>query len=1537
MMQKLRLNKTEGTKSLSWRKLRQGKTLLLVFGLLSFLLTNLQAQTPLYFKTGTGTAGNTIPLNTTSQKTQLLYAPGDFSTTPIAGAITKIYFRNSAAGASGTYTNFKVSFIQNNLTAFANTSYLTGLTVAHTAATQTVTANAVAGGWFEIPLSAPYFQYNPTQTLVIEIEYSAKTDGISTTTSTSTGNKRISGTSLTATTGTANTTWNDFGMEVLAPCTAPITAGTANASTTSLCPGTNFNLFLSGTTFGLNQTYQWETSPNGTTGWTPVGTASNNDFITTSQTAGTHFYRAIVTCGTQTATSLPVSVTSPALASGNYTIDNNSPASSTNFQSFTAALNRLNCGVSGPVTFTVAPTSGPYNEQIEITEIIGASATNTITFQGNGRTISADPVTGNRPVIRLNGADFVTINNLNIETTGTSTTAFGWGIHFINGADNNTISNNTITIGSLSTTESNSVGIVMVNSSTTITTTGGNPGNNNIISGNTIIGGYKGIQLNNLVTNPGNNQITGNMIRDFYAVGIEVNGANGTLIENNNISRPNRLVVGAFEGITLSGTAKSTVVSRNRIHTTHGAAPILTAVSYGIFSTANDAPAGSENIVKNNLIYNFTGTGNVFAINNTGSDGVYYYNNTINIDNPASTGVARGFYQTTLATNIKFINNNVVVSNGGVATNQHAIFLNTATSTVESNKNNLYVPNGNTGFYSATQYVTLADWQTANSGIYDLASVAVDPFFVSVATGNLRPTNGVLNNVAQPLTAVTDDFTGAVRGTLPDIGAYEFTPSSLDLGVTALVAPVAKSCYNNAEPVTVTIQNFGSSAIDFSTITANVTVTVTGAATPPALVVPLTNALNGGQPLAAGATMNVTVGTLNMTTAGTYTFNATTAVTAGGTDGNAANNAMTATDVVVSPLAAGTASASNAQICQSGVTTLILNGNTGGNVQWQVGTSATGPFTNIAGATSNAFTLTSPISATTFYQAVISCGTISATSNVVTVTVNNPAAPTIAPVSRCGAGPVTLNASASTGTVNWYNQPLGGTAIATGNTFSPTVMQTTTYYAAAEVLGNPQQIGRTRLSTTGATNLNTGIIFTVNSITRIDSVKIYPIGTGAGTVKIVLKNAAGQRLDSVTINATGTTAPGIRTNVPLGFVVQPGVGYKLAVDSYTGGVTSLTRETSGSAFPYATSQNELVLTGSQLTTGTPSATTYYFFYEWSVRPACQSARTAVVATVNSPAATPTVTAGGATTLCTGGSVTLTAASATTGATYQWFLNGTAITGATSATYTANTAGAYTVEATANGCPSAASTATAVTVNAAAATPTVTAGGATTFCQGGSVALTAASATTGATFQWFLNGTAIPTATTATITAPAPGSYTVVATAAGCPSAASTATTVTVNATPATPTISQNGGILTSSSATGNQWFLNGTPIAGATGQTYVTTTNGAYTLQVTANGCPSALSAVTNVTTSGMTDNLAGMSVQVYPNPASGSFNVKLNGYQKEATVVLYNLAGQLIATDKVAADGKAKNIDIKGLAAGTYMLKVTSDKGVQVTRLVVQ
>jgi hypothetical protein len=248
---------------------------------------------------------------------------------------------------------------------------------------------------------------------------------------------------------------------------------------------------------------------------------------------------------------------------------------------------------------------------------------------------------------------------------------------------------------------------------------------------------------------------------------------------------------------------------------------------------------------------------------------------------------------------------------------------------------------------------------------------------------------------------------------------------------------------------------------------------------------------------------------------------------------------------------------------------------------------------------------------------------------------------------------------------------------------------------------------------------------------------------------------------------------------------------------------------------------------------------------------CTSNASPIVAvTVNPIPATPTITPGGPTTFCTGGGVTLTSSSASGN---QWFLNGNPIAGATNQVYTASASGNYTVTVTTSGCSSAPSAITTITVNSTPFTPTITAGGPTTFCTGGSVILRSGST---AGNQWYLNNNPIAGATNATYVASASGDYTIIVTTTGCTSNTSAPTTVTVNPNPATPTITPGGPTtfcaggsvtLTSSSASGNQWFLNGNPIGGATNTTFLAAAAGSYTVTVTGSGCTSA-SAATNVT-----------------------------------------------------------------------------------------
>ena len=225
----------------------------------------------------------------------------------------------------------------------------------------------------------------------------------------------------------------------------------------------------------------------------------------------------------------------------------------------------------------------------------------------------------------------------------------------------------------------------------------------------------------------------------------------------------------------------------------------------------------------------------------------------------------------------------------------------------------------------------------------------------------------------------------------------------------------------------------------------------------------------------------------------------------------------------------------------------------------------------------------------------------------------------------------------------------------------------------------------------------------------------------------------------------------------------------------------------------------------------------------------------------------TISASGSTTICAGGSVLLTASSASS---YQWNLNGSAITGETAATYTAASTGSYSVTLTnASGC-NATSSATVVTVNALP-TATITAGGSTTICAGQTLTLSA-SAGTGYIYQWS-NGSADQSISVTTA-----GAYTVTITDQNGCTATSSATNVTVTALPTIAAISGNTGVCVGSTinltnaTTGGTWSSSNTANAtidaasGAlTGVAAGTTT---VTYQVTAAGC-------TNTTTASVTIN----------------------------------------------------------------------------------
>ncbi|MBL7743423.1 MAG: choice-of-anchor J domain-containing protein [Chitinophagaceae bacterium] len=101
-----------------------------------------------------------------------------------------------------------------------------------------------------------------------------------------------------------------FNWFVPPPCVAPPGGGTVTGPSGTICPGTSFNLNVTGASFGTGLTYQWESSPDNAT-WTNV-TGATGVSLTTSVTTNTYFRRKITCSGTDGwSSSFQVTVTPP--------------------------------------------------------------------------------------------------------------------------------------------------------------------------------------------------------------------------------------------------------------------------------------------------------------------------------------------------------------------------------------------------------------------------------------------------------------------------------------------------------------------------------------------------------------------------------------------------------------------------------------------------------------------------------------------------------------------------------------------------------------------------------------------------------------------------------------------------------------------------------------------------------------------------------------------------------------------------------------------------------------------------------------------------------------------------------------------------------------------------------------------------------------------------------------------------------------------------------------------------------------------------
>lgn len=633
------------------------------------------------------------------------------------------------------------------------------------------------------------------------------------------GSGTLCGYTGTNTNGTATTRPNiTFTWTPAAACTGTPNGGTAVASMSSVCLGGSFSLSLTGATVASGLTYQWQSSSNNTT-WANISGATTPGYTATQ--AATTYYRCMVTCtnGGGSAPSASVQVTSPTLVSGTFSINKGAPTDpvvARNFNSFNDAYNYIKCGINAPVIFNVLAGSGIYNEQLVMAPVPGASVANTVTFNGNGQTISYKSTNSSqRATIKLDGADHITFNNLVIEATGSTSSEYGYGVQLMNDADSNVVNNCTINANTTSSS-TNFAGIVVSYSATSATSSGDAKCDANIFSGNDITGGYYGITVvgSDDFAN-GNNRILNNEIKDFYYYGVYLSYTFNTSVTGNNISRPARTDVDDFYGVYLTQLNTRDSINRNRITNPFGGAPANTGDFYGVYLSGVDALVTLENIVSNNLIYNLTGTGPVYGFYNSSSDNVYYYHNTLALDGSttSSSNTTRGLYITSSQVDgINFINNIISITRTGQAP-KYALYFGNTSSSIVSDRNVLFIASGatnaNIGYYTANQS-TLANWQTATGG-QDTTSFTSNPMFTSTSTGNYSPMNASIDNRGTPAGFAVDINSAARSATTPDIGAYEFTPPPCTVPPTPGTATVALSpvCVNIRVPFSLTGNSVG--------------------------------------------------------------------------------------------------------------------------------------------------------------------------------------------------------------------------------------------------------------------------------------------------------------------------------------------------------------------------------------------------------------------------------------------------------------------------------------------------------------------------------------------------------------------------------------------------------------------------------------------------------------------------------------------------------------------------------------------------------
>ncbi len=551
----------------------------------------------------------------------------------------------------------------------------------------------------------------------------------------------------------------------------------------------------------------------------------------------------------------PFAYTNTILLSGNYNV-----GVSQTYTTLTAAVNAYNTAcLGGAVTFSLVDATYPSETYpIVVNNNTQASAVNTLTIKpGTGVTSSISGSNANA-ILRLNGADFVTIDgsnnntttkNLTFENTNTAGAVIWNSSASVTDAATNNTFRNLIVIGNAGTTTLASIliGGSVLGSAANI------PNNNISIINNTLSKSQNGVfATGNVITPDQGWVINNNLVGDATIVAnqplraIAVQNAQGFIINNNQINGISTSSINTSTGILIGAIINGGTVSNNQItnvkNTNTGGYG-----SNGIFLNSSSTNT-NVNIFNNTITdvasYGFASgwanddNGYGIMVNAGGGYNIYY--NSVNMNtNQATAGNSAAINIVSSATALN-IRNNIFVNSQTTGT-RYAIYTATANTAFTSINYNDYftAAGGSVGFLTSAR-ATLANWQTATA--QDVNSLNQNPIFTTPT--NLLPTSCRVDNKGVVIAGITTDIVPLPRSvSTPDMGAYEFTAS-------LVISPATLS---NG-----TLNTAYSQAITQTGLTGTLAWSVSAGALPTGLTLNATSGLLSGTPSVAG-TFNFTV------------------------------------------------------------------------------------------------------------------------------------------------------------------------------------------------------------------------------------------------------------------------------------------------------------------------------------------------------------------------------------------------------------------------------------------------------------------------------------------------------------------------------------------------------------------------------------------------------------------------------------------------------------------------------------------------------